>query len=233
MKVSEIPICTGMTFLKAPQSNLLTAEHFGFRQNRRTKMPPINTAVQTSNFVQGDFTMKMKKILTLPLAGSLLLIFSSPAVFANDVISIPATAMLPKDHNVEYSTNGTYIGVPPGKSGAFMAPLVLPQGAVITKVTMEAYDNHGGQFGGYVRGILNEYRYGTVAASIATFDTGGPDAPGDTRLSSGNLNYQVDNSEFSYGFSVDMNNVTGMGWEQLFYKFIVEYELTQLRVVRP
>lgn len=178
--------------------------------------------------------MKMLSTFKLSLATGFLVVVQSASVLANDVISIGAFDVAPKDRTIEYSTNGAgSLKVPPTKAGSFHAPLILPQGAIITRITMEAHDSSGGGFGSYVKASLLEQKFNTLGI-IADFDTGISEAPGDTRIVVDNINFPVNNAEYSYRFGIEINNVTGASWgDEKFYKFIVEYEQTQLRVVRP
>ncbi len=178
--------------------------------------------------------MKTVKNTKLPFIASFLVMLQTAPVLANDVISLGAFNAQPKDNAVEYSTNGAgSLQVPPTKHGNFNIPLILPQGAIITRVTMEAHDDSGGNFGGYIKASLLEQRFNSFRV-IADFDTGISDAPGDIRIAVDNIDHPVDNAEYSYGFGIDINNVTGAQWgDEMFYKFIVEYEQTQLRVVKP
>lgn len=147
-----------------------------------------------------------------------------------ETISIPQAQLLPTGNSTVYGTNVSSLQVPPGTSGNFLAPVVLPQGAVIRSVTLEAHDNLGGEFGGYVQAQLSETRYETFLP-LATLDTTIGAAPGDTRIEQV-LSHEVDTSEFSYVFGVSINNLTGAAFGDVkFYKLIVEYDITQLEVV--
>ena len=175
--------------------------------------------------------MKLIKHFKFPLS-LLFVVLWQPGVLANDFMSVPTSALIPQDNDIVYSTNGVSLQIPPTSMASFLAPLVLPHGAIIRHVTMEAYDASGGEFGGYVRGELVFHRYNTVGV-LATFDTVIENDPGDVRLTAFDINHQVDNSEYGYGFSVVINNPT-LTWGDLkFYKFIVEYDQTQLRIVTP
>ena len=177
--------------------------------------------------------MRIQKNIKSLLAIIFLTTFQTASALATDVISIPAYALQPRSSTVEYETNRACLMIPTGTASRFMAPLILPQSATITRITMEAYDGGGGEFGGRIAAHLNETRYNTlVTVAIASFDTGIEDAPGDTRISVNDIYHTVDNSEYSYSFAIDINNTTGTALtDQKFYKFIVEYEQTQLHVI--
>jgi hypothetical protein len=156
------------------------------------------------------------------LAIGILFVSSLPQVAAADVTSIAASALLPKDNSVQYSTNGVGMYVPPASVGNFLAPIQLPNGSRIHNVVLEALDNSGGEFGGYVKVELVKMRY-NAAWILTTCDTGIEPAPGDTRIPGGSINELVDNSEFSYGLGIVMNNPSP-GWNLGFYKMIIEYD---------
>ena len=146
-----------------------------------------------------------------------------PSILYAGVLSIPASALLPKNNGVSYSTNGAYLGVGDTVAApSFLAPVFLQQGATITDIILEAYDNSGDpEFGGHVIMNLVALRYNTIGV-IATLGTGKGAAPGDTRVTA-TSNAVVDNSEFGYGISVDIINGSGGAWSQLFYKAIIYY----------
>ncbi|GAB4276339.1 MAG: hypothetical protein Kow0092_32110 [Deferrisomatales bacterium] len=146
---------------------------------------------------------------------------AAPRVHAG-VLSIPPSALLPRDNGIAYDSNGVRMAVPVVGELTFLAPVFLPDGVTITAVVLEAHDGSGGEFGGHVKMELVEMRYNTVR-SLAALDTGIAAAPGDVRVS-GVLHHAVDNSEFGYGISVVINNGAGGAWNQLFYKAVIYYE---------
>jgi len=148
-----------------------------------------------------------------------------PAAASAEYLSIPAAALLPKDNTVTWSTNGVYLGTGSGTSQSFHGPIFLPHQAIIKSFTLEAKDDSSDvEFGGYVLAQLNIYRYNTVSTPV-TIQTDGPTAPGEIRVTENNVNISVDNSEYSYGITIILNNGTGGAWSVLFLKIIIEYEL--------
>ncbi|MBN2243918.1 MAG: hypothetical protein JW793_14625 [Acidobacteria bacterium] len=148
-----------------------------------------------------------------------------PGATQAEYLSVPAAALLPKDSGVTWSTNGVYLGTASGTSQSYHGPVFLPHQAVIRSFTLEAADNSSDvEFGGYVLAQLNIYRYNTVGTPVE-IQTDGPTAPGEVRVTADNLNISVDNSEFSYGITVILNNGTGGAWSVLFHKIIIEYDL--------
>ena len=104
------------------------------------------------------------------LAG-LFILFQSSFLWA-DVLSIPCSALLPRTHNVEYDCTGIRLVTANAEKQDFTAPVFLPTGSLIKKVTLEAADQSGGEFGGYVklellRAIYNSY------SLLATLQTSG------------------------------------------------------------
>ena len=150
-----------------------------------------------------------------------------PLAASAEYLSIPAAALLPKDNTVTWSTNGVYLGTASGASQSFHGPIFLPHQAVIKSFTLEAKDDSSDvEFGGYVLAELNIYRYWTVSTPVK-IQTDGPTAPGETRVTEDNVNISVDNSEYSYGVTIILNNGAGGAYSVLFLKIIIEYELPQ------
>jgi hypothetical protein len=135
--------------------------------------------------------------------------------------SIPAAALLPKTEDVGYHTNGVFMQCyPTGGSASFYAPLELPDGSYITKITLEAYCNGNSEFQSYVKASLTRYYYNSYG-TMASVDTSNVPPPfGDARVSS-EIIYLVDNSEYSYGFSIYLNDYSYHYAK--YYKIIVEY----------
>ena len=155
----------------------------------------------------------------------IILVFGWVPVLSAGVLSIPASALLPRDNTIAYDTNGARMAVPDVGERVFLAPVFLPHGAQIDSIVLEARDPSGGELGGHVKMELVELRFNSVVAVIANLDTGILAAPGDTRVEQ-LLSYPVDNSENSYGISVVINNGNGGAWNQLFYKVMIFYTLS-------
>ena len=150
------------------------------------------------------------------------ILFQSSLLWA-DVVSIPCSALLPKDHNVQYDCTGIRLVTANANKQDFTAPVFLPTGSSISNVTLEAADQSGGEFGGYVKLELLRARYNTVSI-LATLQTSGPDSPGDIRIDEIlTPSVLVDNSEFSYHISVSLLNGAGGVYSTWFFKAIIEY----------
>ena len=161
--------------------------------------------------------MKRGLILT-----AFFILFQSSLLWAQ-VVSIPCSAMLPKDHNVQYDCSGVRLVTADSQGPVFTAPVFLPTGSLINQVTLEARDQSGGEFGGYVKLELVRDRYNTFSI-LATLQTDGPDSPGDIRIDEIlTPSVLVDNSEFSYHISVKLLNGAGGTFTTWFFKAIIEY----------
>jgi len=169
------------------------------------------------------------KIITLMGAIFLLLPSFTTAqelIWHYGALAIAAPELLPRTNSINYDTNGVRMATPDTGTVSFQSPVELPQYSYITRMTLEAFDRSGGEFGGYVKSQLREYRYNTFL-SIATVTTGSPEAPGDIRIpvATGHL---VNNTEYSYGLEVVINNGAGGAWSEMFYKVIIEYMYPEL-----
>jgi len=161
----------------------------------------------------------MKKGLILT---AFFILFQSSLLWA-EVVSIPCSALLPKDHNVQYDCSGVRLVTADNQGPVFTAPVFLPTGSLINQVTLEAADQSGGEFGGYVKLELVRDRYNTFSI-LATLQTSGPDSPGDIRIDEIlTPSVLVDNSEFSYHISVSLLNGAGGAYTTWFFKAIIQY----------
>ena len=55
-------------------------------------------------------------------------------------ISVPAAAFVPEHYLVDYANLGSTLSLKTGASAAFLAPVHLPHGATVTKLTLNYYD---------------------------------------------------------------------------------------------
>ncbi|MCP3890567.1 MAG: hypothetical protein GY702_17100 [Desulfobulbaceae bacterium] len=176
------------------------------------------TSVIFTVFVGYSVTLAANKVVVIPFVSE------NVTTPTTGYVSIPPSALLPKDDSVSYSTNGAYMGTGAASKAVFYAPVLLPHNATITSATLVANDNSGGEFGGYVEAALVRLGNNSVTV-ISTMSTGGPgeDTEGDVQLSE-TVNYNVDNSTHSYGISVGLHNGAGGAWSVLYYRFLIEYE---------
>jgi len=151
------------------------------------------------------------------------LLFQSSLLWA-DVLSIPCSALITKDHNVQYDCNGARLVTGSANQQDFNAPVFLPTGSQITKFSLEAADNSGGEFGGYVKCVLSRAQYNTIRV-LSTLQTDGQDAPGEIRMYENLLPPElVDNDIFSYNIAVTLLNGAGGSFSTWFFKAIIEFE---------
>ena len=110
-----------------------------------------------------------------------------------ETIVIPASAFLPKDHNVTYSTDGYLIQNVGGDPQEFFAPVILPSHAVVTGMSLFAYDNHAGidQDHGMVRIEFVKSLYQYAFDPIVSIQTDGPGIGGNTVVNSDSLEIPV------------------------------------------
>jgi hypothetical protein len=172
----------------------------------------------------------MKKTIILiayMVIGGMLILPAMVSAQESGILSIPASALLPRDNTLAYDTNGVRMAFPTNIAGnqVFQAPVFLPHCAIIKVVTLEAMDSSGGEFGGFVRSVLRSYRFNSFS-NIATVQTTSFDAPGDTRVTISDLNHLVENDEFSYGIEVTINLGNGGPNSEWFYKVIIQYDLS-------
>ena len=150
------------------------------------------------------------------------ILFQSSPLWA-EVLSIPCAALFPKDHNVEYDCNGARLVTANASLQVFTAPVLLPSGSSISSFQLEAADDSGGEFGGYVKLELLGARYNALSF-VKTIQTSGPDAPGDIRIDQViDPPITIDNSEYSYHISVSLLNGAGGVYSTWFFKARIEY----------
>ena len=173
--------------------------------------------------------MNKLKFFALLIVCNMVFLFHLAAASA-ETLSIPASALLPKDDTVTWTTNGAnFFSTTSHSPQNFYAPVYLPDGAIIRSVALEAYDNSGGATGGYVQLEFLRYQYNTVSF-IADINTDQSGAPGDTRVVLSNIDRTADNSNFSFGISVIFHPGFG-GWPELaFYRVVIEYDVPQVTI---
>ena len=162
----------------------------------------------------------MKKVFALII---FILLFQSLSVWA-ETLSIGCPALLPVNHNVEYDCNGGRLVTANSQRQDFVAPVFLPTGSLINKITVELADTSGGEFGGYVQVEFLRAKFNTLSV-LKSFKTSGPDAPGDIRIEEIlDTPIAIDNSEYSYHLTVWLLNGAGGAYSTWFFKTIIEYE---------
>ncbi len=149
-----------------------------------------------------------------------------PVSSSADFLSIPAAALFPKDMSVIYSTDGVSTQLTAGDIGTFSAPVILPYNAIIKSFTLEACDDSAHvTTGGYVQARLLEFRYDDAPNVIEAAVTDQQTAPGNIRVTIDDVDFQIDNSDYSYGMEVMLVNGDGGPGSVSFYKAIIEYDV--------
>jgi hypothetical protein len=122
-----------------------------------------------------------------------------PPATLTGVLSIPAAAFNPSAGGYDYENDGRYLftnGVPNSLIGTFVAPVQLPQGATVTKLTFHWYDANTTVFG-----VADLWRTkfavgsaGKMASATSFFVTGGYGSTHDASIKFAT----IDNSQYSY-----------------------------------
>jgi hypothetical protein len=134
------------------------------------------------------------------------------------VLSIPAAALLPKDNDISYDTNGVRMAVlDNATTEVFQAPASLPHNAIIERITLDGKDASGS---GFIQISLREYRFNTFLV-LKTFGTTAGEAPGDIRRGR-NVTHLINNRRFSYGVEVSINN-GGNANDVWYYRVEIRY----------
>lgn len=154
-------------------------------------------------------------LTVLCLGGGMLL--QSP-VLALDIVSIPAAALLANDNSISYDTDGVRMEVPGSPlDRVFQAPVQVPHKAVIRKIMLEGKD---ASVRGYLEVGLRAYKNDNYR-ELVRVSTSAIEAPGDFRRSE-DLKHQVNNSRFTYGLEVVINN-GGIRNDVWYYKVVIKY----------
>ncbi|MCP5151326.1 MAG: hypothetical protein H6983_15920 [Ectothiorhodospiraceae bacterium] len=148
-------------------------------------------------------------------------------LFIPSHLSVPASALVRQNDNSTYDTNGVRMVTGDGGVVSFHAPVELPDIALISGVTLEAFDESADvEFGGFVRVWLREFRFNTFldigGSPIVQTDAAG--APGNVRVNATLPGlHQVDNAEHSYGLLVQLFNGAAGPFSVGYYKVVIHY----------
>ncbi len=161
--------------------------------------------------------MKRSKLFTLVLAIGLAfgLAYTVSATAGNGYESVPAAAFVPKDHSYEYYNDGYRVLNPTGSAPYFVAPVDLPHGATVTKVTFYFYDDSsvGSDYASVWLGRNDHDNSFSQMADVTSNDAGDSSNQDDT------INYAtIDNSQYSYFLELCLNS--SAVWA---YGVVVEY----------
>lgn len=146
--------------------------------------------------------MKRTKFFALvPALGLVsILLYSVAAAPGHGYISVPAPAFRPESHDYQYWITSSWIRNLDGSSDYYHAPLQLPHGATLTKLTFFWKDGSSTD-DGYCQ-LWQSGLSGGWGVGIASADT-----DGDTGLASSSTVTiaamgTVDNSQYGYGLTV-------------------------------
>jgi hypothetical protein len=148
--------------------------------------------------------MKRNKVLALvPVVGLSFALLALSASPGHGYVSVPAAAFQPTTHNYEYTNSGYLLSNSNGTSDNFVAPVQLPQGATVTKVTFYFFDSSSaGSDYGRIQMFGNENDSNTFAmADVLTTDAGGAGSNFDDSIDDAT----IDNSQYSYYLRLTLN----------------------------
>ncbi len=136
-------------------------------------------------------------------------------------LSIPAAAFVPQyNYNAQTYNGGSIVRTLSGSYNIFNAPVQLPHGATVTKMTVYWYDDYAGDDGTITlrRSSLSSI-FTNEMAKVTTSGSGGNGNGEDTTI-----NYaQIDNSQYTYYLTAqlptDGTNYVGL------YGVIIEYTI--------
>ncbi|MFH1998526.1 MAG: hypothetical protein ABIK28_02545, partial [Planctomycetota bacterium] len=137
-------------------------------------------------------------------------------------LSIPAAALIPRNKDIPYDTNGVFMYIRGDEAQVFHAPVILPHGAKVTKIVLNGIDGSGGRAGGYVKTSFHSYRQGSYNRIAAIGSTEAFDKGKFTETE--NLNATINNSAYSYGIQVAIANGDKGYGSAGFYNIEIEYE---------
>jgi hypothetical protein len=134
-------------------------------------------------------------------------------------ITIPAASMQPRLDTYSINNVGGFLSSNSIGHVNFYAPLILPNGARITKIVLDAYDNSTTSS---IDVSLKRGSYAT-ASTLVKFDTTADEAPGDKRYTIDKLNIAIDNPNYAYFFELHFWNWNSTG--NRFYRLVVYFKL--------
>lgn len=144
---------------------------------------------------------------------------SSQKACYSGVVNIPAASLTPRFNTYIINNNGGFVDSDSTGYVDFHAPLSLPDGAKITKIIMDAYDNSTRD---YISVNLRKSKY-AAATNLVSINTTAAAAPGDQTYTQDNLDITIDNSNWTYFFDISFYNVATTS--NRFYRLLVYFEL--------
>ncbi len=134
-------------------------------------------------------------------------------------LAVPPSALSPSIYDTQYRV-GSFLYNDDANQAFFVAPVYLPNGAKVTKLSYQAYDNTGG---GWTYVNFRRTSNGaseTIAATGASIDTG----VWETYSTSAINNQIIDNSSYAYYVLVFLSG--GQGANIKAGKIVIEYTYT-------
>jgi hypothetical protein len=162
--------------------------------------------------------MKRNSLFTLiPVLGlASILLFRAVASPGYGYISVAPPAFQPESHTYQYQINSLWIRNSDGNSDDYHAPIQLPHGATVTKLTFFWED--GSSSNGYCS-LWRQNMAGSFGVSMAIVytsgDTGVADSSENTTISFAT----VDNTLYSYGLTINLPDSAVEA-----YGVVVEYQ---------
>jgi hypothetical protein len=159
--------------------------------------------------------MKKNELLTLMpvIALGFGLVLSATAVPGHGYVSIPAAAFQPTYNTYQYENNGHYLTA--GSSQNYVAPVQLPNGVTVTKVTFYFYDESSANDDYAVVNLFRNNNNGSdyPMAYIWSNDSGYSSTYDDS------IDFPlIDNSQYSYFLNLWLNSTNVSA-----YAVIIEY----------
>jgi hypothetical protein len=128
---------------------------------------------------------------------------AQPAVASAGVrhLSIPAAAFVPATDYFSYENHGRYLkhlaGTPAQETGYYVAPVLLPQGAILSRLTFQYRDMEAGQAAATLARHSHDTGGSTLMTSVLSSDTWTPGFGSDSSTVF-NPTSLIDNSLYSY-----------------------------------
>jgi hypothetical protein len=146
--------------------------------------------------------MKWNKFFTIaPIVGlASLLLYSMAATPGHGYISVPAAAFRPESHTYQYEIVSGWVRNSDGDSDYYDAPLELPHGATLTKLTF-FWEDGSSTDDGYCQ-LWRIVFSGGRGLGLASVNTNGDAGVADSSEVTITMLATVDNSQYGYGLTV-------------------------------
>lgn len=122
-------------------------------------------------------------------------------------LTIPAAAFVPGGQYFSYENHGRFLkyfeGASPADTGFFVAPVLLPQGATLTKLTLHYKDGGAGQAGLVLARHTHDSQGSLLIASVDSTDVWAP-SYGSVSTTTFGYSAAIDNSLYSYFLNLSL-----------------------------